>query len=64
MRWPDLSSYEGDFLEGKMHGNGVRKYANGNIYTGQFQEDKAHGEGKLFKASDNSWKSGVWNMGK
>ena len=26
-------------------------------------QDKPHGLGKLFKASDNSYKEGNWNMG-
>ena len=64
MRWPDLSTYEGDFEDGKMEGKGIRKYSNGNIYEGQFSEDKAHGEGTFYKASDNTWKNGLWNMGK
>ena len=43
MKWPDLSKYEGEFRDGKMHGRGIRYYANGNIYDGNFCEDKAHG---------------------
>ena len=64
MKWPDLSRYEGEFMEGKMHGKGIRYYANGNIYDGNFCEDKAHGQGRFYKASENIWKAGTWNMGK
>jgi len=64
MKWPDLSRYEGEFQEGKMHGKGKRYYANGNIYDGNFCEDKAHGQGRFYKAADNIWKQGTWNMGK
>jgi hypothetical protein len=47
-----------------MHGKGIRYYANGNIFDGHFCEDKAHGQGRFFKASENIWKTGTWNMGK
>ena len=64
MKWPDLSTYEGEFFDGKMQGKGIRNYANGNIYDGEFVDDKAHGAGTFYKASDNLWKDGIWNMGK
>ena len=64
MKWPDLSRYEGQFSDGKMHGKGIRYYANGNIYDGHFSEDKAHGAGKFYKAADRTWKTGTWHMGK
>ena len=47
-----------------MEGNGIRYYANGNTHEGEWFQDKAHGTGVFFKASDNSYKEGKWNMGK
>jgi hypothetical protein len=64
MKWPDLSTYEGEFVDGKMSGKGVRHFSNENIYDGDFSDDKPHGAGTFFKASDNIWKDGEWNMGK
>ena len=64
MIWPDQSRYEGEFVDGKMEGNGIRYYANGNTHEGEWFQDKAHGTGVFFKASDNSYKEGKWNMGK
>jgi hypothetical protein len=37
--------YEGEFLNGIMHGKGIFRYANGNVYEGQFMDDKRHGHG-------------------
>jgi hypothetical protein len=44
------NSYEGEFKDGKMHGNGVYRYANDDeykSYTGQFYRGKKHGAGRL-----------------
>lgn len=64
MIWPDQSKYEGTFLEGKMSGRGIRNYANGNIYDGEWEDDKPHGSGTFYKATDSTWKEGVWREGK
>ena len=39
--------YEGEFSQGKKHGNGTLKYSNGTIYKGEWRNDKEHGQGKL-----------------
>jgi hypothetical protein len=39
--------YEGDFFDGKFHGKGKRKAANGDTYEGDFIANKAHGKGKI-----------------
>ncbi|XP_008323300.1 alsin isoform X3 [Cynoglossus semilaevis] len=37
--------YEGQWKEGKMHGLGTYRYANGEIYDGSFQDGMRHGHG-------------------
>ena len=39
--------YEGQYVEGKFHGQGTLTYANGNKYEGEYVEDKMHGQGTL-----------------
>ena len=64
MTWPDQSTYEGDFHQGKMDGQGKRTYANGNIHEGSYRDDKKHGPGKLYVPSEGgTYKEGTWNMG-
>ena len=38
------ASYEGCWKDGKQHGQGVYRYANGDIYDGPWLEGKRHGE--------------------
>lgn len=50
---PDGSLEEGDFINGKLNGDGRRvyqkdpRYVNGSIGTGKFQDGELHGIGKL-----------------
>lgn len=37
--------YQGDYVNGKAHGNGVFTDSEGSIYEGQWSEDKQHGKG-------------------
>ena len=42
------ASLEGGWLEGKKHGRGTLKAADGKlIYEGDFEKDKEHGQGRL-----------------
>ena len=34
MRYDDGSTYEGEFVDGMRHGQGVLKFDDGRIYTG------------------------------
>ena len=44
--------YEGDFVDGKMHGSGSMTYAEtGNKFTGQWKGNVKHGDGKFFNAA-------------
>ena len=40
----DGSSYSGKLVK---HGQGIYKFANGDVYEGSFQNDQMHGYGKL-----------------
>ena len=39
--------YEGQYLNGKFHGQGTATWANGNKYVGGFKNGKEHGQGTL-----------------
>ena len=39
MTWPDGGIYEGEFVNGKMEGKGIRNWPNGNYYDGQFKNN-------------------------
>lgn len=54
MTWPDQSRYEGEFRNGKAHGNGVEYLANGDKYTGQFEKDLKHGAGIYHSVKDQT----------
>jgi len=43
--------YEGDWEDGKRHGEGVLLYPNGNIYEGTWDSDVKEGKGKFIHAS-------------
>ena len=51
--------YNGDFVNGKRHGEGTYKYANGTCYTGDFQGGKRHGKGS-FTWPDGRKYEGDW----
>ena len=44
-RFEPGDKYEGDFVNGKPHGKGVRTLATGNKYEGDFVDGKYHGKG-------------------
>jgi hypothetical protein len=63
MAYANGDEYEGDYEDGKMHGKGIFKYANGEAtYDGCFKYDKRSGEGKMTYADgdeyDGNWKDG------
>ena len=45
--WPAESRYEGDLVNGSMHGKGKLLFSDGKIYDGEFHEGEIHGKGKL-----------------
>ena len=60
----DGSTYEGDFKNGKMDGNGVKTWPSGNVYTGAFRNNLQHGPGKIYKAKTGETKAEEWREGK
>ena len=63
--WDNGDIYEGQFLNGLMHGEGVYLYAKtGNKYQGQWFKGKKHGQGifwnqKRREVYEGSWKDGA-----
>ena len=45
MKYRDGDVYEGDWLEGEMHGKGIMKYLDDDIYEGDWFEGKRQGKG-------------------
>ncbi|XP_046887428.1 alsin isoform X2 [Hypomesus transpacificus] len=46
--------YQGHWKEGKMHGQGLYRYATGEVYEGSFQDNMRHGHGMLRSGTLNS----------
>ena len=44
MIYPSGDKYLGEWLNNKMHGNGIYTYKDGRIYDGEFRDDKKHGK--------------------
>ena len=42
---PNDGVYEGAFKDGKAHGHGTFKWADGRVHEGAFKDGKAHGHG-------------------
>ncbi len=47
--------YDGDWVDGKMHGRGVYYYADGSIYDGMWQDGKMHGSGVFIYPNGNRY---------
>lgn len=55
--------YNGDWQEGKRHGQGTQKWPDGSKYEGEWKDDKANGYGKLMHADGDVYK-GEWKNDK
>ena len=53
-------SYEGEWFEDKMHGEGVLRFASGAMYKGTFAENKYAGEGTYSFPDGTSKYVGLW----
>lgn len=53
------SSYKGEWLAGRMHGQGVYTSADGEVYEGTFIEGHRDGQGKV-KRADGAEYDGLW----
>ena len=51
--YDDGSIYEGEFVDGKVHGQGTYTWSDGTMYEGTFESGLLHGEGRLM------WPSGA-----
>ena len=45
MKWTDGRCYEGQFRDGKKHGEGKLSWPDGRSYTGQWDTGRQHGVG-------------------
>lgn len=59
------ASYEGDWLNGQMHGSGLYLWADGRRYQGEYKQDKKDGFGVYMWANGRTyygmWRDGVQN---
>jgi hypothetical protein len=61
--WFDGRVYEGDFLNGKMHGHGVYTWPDGNRYIGEYLKGKKEGWG-VYTWRNGKEYEGTWKLGK
>lgn len=57
MIWIKGKQYNGQFLNGKMHGYGVFSWPSGQTYRGEYKDNKKHGKGEM------EWGNGVKFIG-
>lgn len=60
MVWEDRTRYEGEFVNGKMDGKGIKHWPNGDRYEGLFQNDLQHGPGMFYSALENEESAEEW----
>lgn len=61
VRLRSLGRYEGDFVDGKEHGQGEFELYHGNtVYKGEFKNGMAHGEGTIVTKDGLVLYSGEW----
>lgn len=59
----DSSFYKGELKDGKRHGYGTYKYANGDLYEGEWEDNKWHGSG-TYKFANGEVYQGEFKDGK
>lgn len=56
--------YEGDFIQGVLHGHGVYIWYDGDRFVGQFRNGRIHGNGVLIKKNGERqagrWENNRW----
>ncbi|GAX16396.1 hypothetical protein FisN_10Hh371 [Fistulifera solaris] len=55
----DGGEYVGEWRDDKMHGDGTRRYPNGDMYVGNFDEGKREGEGRFYFSNGDMY-FGQW----
>lgn len=63
MKYPDGSTYEGEWKNDLKHGYGVYIYANGDKYEGQWFNDSRHGIGTYAHSKEDCSSHGTWDAG-
>jgi hypothetical protein len=53
--------YEGEWVEGRMHGKGCYWYADGSMYDGQWALGKMHGKGIFIYPNGNRCASSAFD---
>jgi len=56
-------SYDGEWKNGRMHGWGTYKFADGHTYKGRWKDGRMHGEGVAEYSSGHMY-TGSWEIGK
>ena len=56
------NKYEGEYKDGKPHGQGTYTWADGGKYVGEYKDGKKHGQG-TFTYADGRIKKGLWENG-
>ncbi|MDX1685931.1 MAG: caspase family protein [Saprospiraceae bacterium] len=55
-RFKDGSTFEGEFVNGKIGQNGILYFANGDKYLGEWKDQKRHGQGKMIFATGDIYR--------
>ena len=63
MTYKNGDTYEGQLVNGQIHGFGKCIYANKDVYMGYFENGKRHGYG-VYTSSDGDGLEGEWENGK
>ncbi|KAH3766613.1 MORN motif precursor [Pelomyxa schiedti] len=58
-KWPNGSTYDGEWKDGEMHGRGAHSWPDGGTYDGEWHDGKRDGWGVYFAAS-GLWYEGLW----
>ena len=57
---PGNEKYQGEWLNGKPHGQGTHTFASGERYIGTWRDGKYHGQGVLYAANGSVISQGTW----
>lgn len=57
----EVGRYSGAFVGGKMHGQGVFRWATGDQYAGEWQNDMMHGIGMMSRSDGAVEHAGRWS---
>ena len=55
------SSYEGEFFENEIHGNGVMQWTDGTLKTGQWSHNKLNGAATIYLSDGDIYHGNVLN---